>query len=167
MSAFDDPNPCIVFEPKILYRAAEEQVPTGHYKIPLGKADVIQEGTDITLIAWGTQIHVAREVATMVEEEFGISIEVIDMVSILPWDRETICESVSKTGRCIVTHEAPITCGFGAEIVATVTEECFFDLEAPPSRVCGYDTPFPHIHEPLYMPTKWKLVQRIKELMDE
>ena len=74
---------------------------------------------------------------------------------------------MNKTGRCIVSHEAPITCGFGAELVAAISQECFFDLEAPPSRVCGYDTPFPHIHEPIYMPTKWKLIQKIKELMDE
>merc|ERR1711937_459805 len=167
LSAFEDPNPCVIFEPKILYRAAEEQVPTGYYQIPLGQADVLQEGSDLTLVAWGTQVHVIKEVANIVEEEYGISCEVIDLVSVLPWDRETICNSVSKTGRCLVTHEAPITCGFGAELVATVAQECFFDLEAPPSRVCGYDTPFPHIHEPLYMPTKWKLVERIKELMDE
>jgi len=166
LSAFEDDNPCIVFEPKILYRAAEEQVPVGHYKIPLGKADILREGTDMTMLSWGTQVHVAREVAGIMEEELGISIEVIDLVSITPWDRETVCNSVSKTGRCIITHEAPITCGFGAELQATIATECFFDLEAPPARVCGLDTPFPHVHEPFYMPTKWKLIQAVKATMD-
>ena len=109
LSCFEDANPCIVFEPKILYRAAEEQVPTGHFQIPLGKADILTEGEDLTLIAWGTQVHVCREVARLMQEELGLSIEVIDLVSILPWDREAVCNSVSKTGRVIVSHEAPLT----------------------------------------------------------
>jgi len=167
LASFEDPNPCLVFEPKILYRAAEEEVPKGYFVKELGKADIIRQGDDLTMVAWGTQVHVARETAEYVERELGVSVEVIDLVSILPWDKEAVCESVSKTGRCIVTHEAPITSGFGAEVAATISQECFFDLEAPPSRVCGYDTPFPHVQEALYMPTKWKLVQKIKELMEE
>merc|ERR1711931_84559 len=166
LAAFEDPNPCVIFEPKILYRTSSEMVPTEHYKIDLGKAEVLREGSDITIVAWGTQVHVVKETADIAEAELGVSVEVIDLVSVLPWDRETIINSVVKTGRCIVTHEAPITCGFGAEICATVAQECFFDLEAPPSRVAGYDTPFPHVQEPLYLPSKWKLMAEIKNLME-
>jgi len=166
LAAFEDPNPCVIFEPKILYRTSSEMVPTGHYKVELGKAEILREGSDITIIAWGTQVHVVKETADIAEAELGVSVEVIDLVSVLPWDRKTIINSVVKTGRCIVTHEAPITCGFGAEICATVAQECFFDLEAPPSRVAGYDTPFPHVQEPLYLPSKWKLMAEIKNLME-
>merc|ERR1711953_937063 len=166
LASFDDPNPCVVFEPKILYRTSEDMVPEGHYKIELGKAEIVQEGDDITMIAWGTQVHVAKEVAEIAQRDMGVSIEVIDLVSILPWDRDTVSESVSRTGRCIVTHEAPLTCGFGAELCATVAKDCFFDLEAPPSRVAGYDTPFPHILEPLYLPSKWRLLDEITKIMD-
>jgi 2-oxoisovalerate dehydrogenase E1 component beta subunit len=167
LSAFEDPNPTVIFEPKILYRTSEDYVPTGHFKIPFGKAEVLREGDDITICAWGTQVHVVKEAAQIAAEELDVSVEVIDLVSILPWDRETICESVSKTGKCIVTHEAPLTCGFGAEILATIAKECFFDLEAPPSRVAGYDTPFPHVQEQLYLPSKWKIIQEIKSQMEE
>jgi len=167
LSAFEDPNPTVIFEPKILYRTSEDYVPTGHYKIPFGQAEILREGDDITICAWGTQIHVVKEAAQIAAEELDVSVEVIDLVSILPWDRETVCESVSKTGKCIVTHEAPLTCGFGAEILATIAKECFFDLEAPPSRVAGYDTPFPHVQEPLYLPSKWKIIQEIKRQMEE
>jgi len=166
LAACSDPNPCVIFEPKILYRTSSEMVPSEHYKIELGKAEVLREGADITIVAWGTQVHVVKETADIAEAELGVSVEVIDLVSVLPWDRDTIINSVVKTGRCIVTHEAPITCGFGAEICATVAQECFFDLEAPPSRVAGYDTPFPHVQEPLYLPSKWKLLQEIKKLME-
>jgi 2-oxoisovalerate dehydrogenase E1 component beta subunit len=141
-------------------------VPVGHYKLELGKGEIISKGDDITMISWGTQVHVCKEVAEIAQSEMGISIEVIDLVSILPWDRELVVESVSRTGRCIVTHEAPLTCGFGAEIAATVAKECFFDLEAAPSRVTGHDTPFPHIHESLYLPSKWRLIEEITKMMD-
>ncbi len=120
LSCIRDDNPCIFFEPKILYRSASEQVPTGDYELPLGKADVVREGSDVTLIGWGTQVHVLVETAQMAEEKLGVSCQVIDLVSILPWDVDLVCESVAKTGRCVVAHEAPLTNGFGAEIAATV-----------------------------------------------
>merc|ERR1719262_490863 len=163
LSCIRDKNPCIFFEPKILYRSAIEQVPTTDYELPLGKADVLSKGDDVTLIAWGTQVHVMREAAEIARERLGISSEVIDMVSILPWDKETIFNSVKKTGRCIIAHEAPLTNGFGAELSAAIQEECFLSLEAPVQRVCGHDTPFPLIFEPFYLPDKWRVFDAMKK----
>ena len=166
LSCIRDPNPCIFFEPKILYRSAIEQVPTTDYELPLGKADVLSKGDDVTLIAWGTQVHVMREAAEIARERLGISSEVIDMVSILPWDKETIFNSVKKTGRCIIAHEAPLTNGFGAELAAAIQEECFLSLEAPVQRVCGHDTPFPLIFEPFYLPDKWRVFDAVKNVTE-
>ena len=102
------------------YRSATELVPKKDYELPLGKADIVVPGEDVTLIAWGTQLHVMREVAQLAQEKLGVSCEVIDMVSILPWDTETVFESVKKTGRCIIAHEAPLTNGFGAELASSI-----------------------------------------------
>jgi len=164
LACIRDRNPCVFFEPKILYRSAVEQVPTKDYEMPIGVADIIVPGDDVTLIGWGTQVHVLREVAQLAHEKLGISCEVIDLVSILPWDRNTIFNSVIKTGRCIVSHEAPYTGGFGAELSAAIQENCFLNLEAPVQRVCGHDTPFPHIFEPFYLPDKWRCLEAIKKV---
>ncbi|ELK00122.1 2-oxoisovalerate dehydrogenase subunit beta, mitochondrial [Pteropus alecto] len=166
LSCIEDKNPCIFFEPKILYRAAVEQVPVEPYNIPLSQAEVIQEGNDVTLVAWGTQVHVIREVASMAQEKLGVSCEVIDLRTILPWDVDTVCKSVVKTGRLLISHEAPLTGGFASEISSTVQEECFLNLEAPISRVCGYDTPFPHIFEPFYIPDKWKCYDALRKMIN-
>lgn len=166
LSCIEDKNPCIFFEPKILYRAAVEQVPVEPYKIPLSQAEVIQEGSDVTLVAWGTQVHVIREVASMAQEKLGVSCEVIDLRTIVPWDVDTVCKSVVKTGRLLISHEAPLTGGFASEISSTVQEECFLNLEAPISRVCGYDTPFPHIFEPFYIPDKWKCYDALRKMIN-
>ncbi|XP_025829301.1 2-oxoisovalerate dehydrogenase subunit beta, mitochondrial [Agrilus planipennis] len=166
LSCIRDPNPCLVLEPKILYRAAVEEVPSGDYGTLIGKADVVQEGKDVTLIGWGTQFHVLMEVAQLAKEKFGISCEVIDLVSILPWDLDTVCNSVKKTGRVLISHEAPLTSGFGAEIAACIQEECFLHLQAPVARITGFDTPFPHIFEPFYLPTKWRCLEAVKNLID-
>ncbi|XP_057594001.1 2-oxoisovalerate dehydrogenase subunit beta, mitochondrial isoform X1 [Hippopotamus amphibius kiboko] len=120
LSCIEDKNPCIFFEPKILYRAAVEQVPVEPYNIPLSQAEVIQEGSDVTLVAWGTQVHVIREVASMAQEKLGVSCEVIDLRTIIPWDVDTVCKSVIKTGRLLISHEAPLTGGFASEISSTV-----------------------------------------------
>lgn len=151
LSCIRSNDPCLFFEPKILYRIAEEDVPVEDYMIPLGKAEVLQEGTDVTIIAYGMQLRHVR-MAVERAKAAGISCEVIDLRTILPWDQETVLESVKKTRRCIVTHEAPITCGYGAELVSTIQEKAFDYLEAPVKRVCGYDTPFPLVYEPLYLP---------------
>ncbi|EYC33495.1 hypothetical protein Y032_0002g828 [Ancylostoma ceylanicum] len=166
LSCIRDPNPCIFFEPKILYRLAAEDVPTGDYMVPLSQADVVKEGTDVTIVAWATQVHVALEAAQIAKEQLGVNVEVIDLQTILPWDEDTVVKSVEKTGRLIVTHEAPITSGFGAEIAASVQRRCFLHLESPIERVCGFDTPFPHVYEPFYLPTKWRLIDAIKKSMN-
>ncbi|CAF3458071.1 unnamed protein product [Rotaria sp. Silwood1] len=158
LSCIKDDNPCIFFEPKILYRSAKEDVPIKEYTIPLSKAQIIHEGSDVTLVSWGTQVHVLREVAQMAAKE-NISCELIDLRTILPWDVDTICQSVSKTGRLLISHEAPITGGVGAEIAATVSKECFLNLEAPIERVCGYDIhPIPHVDIPLVIFLVFQLI---------
>jgi len=166
LACIRDQNPCIFFEPKILYRSAVEQVPTMDYECPLGQADILLPGSDVTLIGWGTQVHVLKEVAEMAREQLGVSAEVIDLVSILPWDRETIFKSVLKTGRCVLAHEAPYTGGFGAELAASIQENCFLNLEAPVQRVCGHDTPFPHVFEPFYLPDKFRCLEAIKKVIN-
>lgn len=162
LSCIRSNDPCLFFEPKALYRVAEEVVPLEDFTIPLGKAEVLKEGSDITLIAYGLQMRHARMAATMAEE-LGISVEIIDLRTILPWDEETVIASVKKTGKCIVTHEAPLTSGFGAEITSKIQEKCFDFLEAPVRRIAGYDTPFPLVYEPLYLPDRFKLLEAIKE----
>ncbi|XP_057666425.1 2-oxoisovalerate dehydrogenase subunit beta, mitochondrial [Diorhabda carinulata] len=166
LSCIRDPDPCLIFEPKILYRAAVEDVPVADYQLPIGKADIILEGNDVTLIGWGTQVHVLREVAEMAKKQLKVSCEVIDLVSILPWDMETVFKSVKKTKRVLVSHEAPLTGGFGAELAAAIQEECFLHLEAPIQRVTGYDTPFPHVFEPFYIPDKWRCFDCVKKLIN-
>jgi len=165
LSCIRSNDPCMFFEPKILYRIAEEDVPTEDYEIPLGKAEVLREGKDITIVSYGMQLRHVRMAVTMAEEA-GIDCEIIDLRTILPWDRETVINSIKKTGRCIVTHEAPITCGFGAELSSTIQENAFDYLEAPVKRVCGYDTPFPLVFEPLYLPDRRKLFEAIKETVN-
>uniref|UniRef100_A0A8C4WWS8 2-oxoisovalerate dehydrogenase subunit beta, mitochondrial n=1 Tax=Eptatretus burgeri TaxID=7764 RepID=A0A8C4WWS8_EPTBU len=166
LASIRDQNPCIFFEPKILYRSAVEEVPVGPYEIPLSQAEVLQEGSDLTMVAWGTQVHVLREAANMAQERLGISCEVIDLRTLQPWDTETVCTSVAKTGRLLVSHEAPITSGFAAEITSVVQSECFLNLEAPVERVCGFDTPFPYIFEPFYIPDKWRCFDGIRRLIN-
>lgn len=162
LAAIRDPNPTVFFEAKMLYRTAVEDVPEGDYEIPLGKARVAQQGSDITLVGWGQQVRVLELAAREVAERDGISCEVVDLRTLLPWDADTVEASVRKTGRLLVSHEAPVTSGFGAEVVSTITDRCFYSLEAPPARVCGYDTPFPLIFEPLYLPTARRIADAIR-----
>ncbi|XP_073943354.1 branched chain keto acid dehydrogenase E1 subunit beta [Choristoneura fumiferana] len=159
-------DPCIFLEPKILYRSAAEDVPTEDYTLPLGKAQLLREGDAATLIGWGTQIHVLLEVAQMANDNLNMNCDVIDLQSILPWDEETVCNSVKKTGRCLIAHEAPLTSGFGAELAATIQSECFLHLEAPVARVAGWDAPFPHVFEPFYLPDKWRCYSALQQLRD-
>ncbi|AIY65604.1 transketolase C-terminal domain-containing protein [Pseudoalteromonas piratica] len=156
-----DDNPVIFFEPKRLYRASVGDVPEDDFIIPIGKAEVVSEGSDITLLAWGAQMEIIEKAAEMAKQD-GISCEVIDLRSIQPWDVETVAKSVTKTGRLIISHEAPITCGFGAEIAATIQQECFLHLESPISRVCGLDTPYPLALEKEYIPDALKVLSAIK-----
>ncbi|MEM0912531.1 MAG: transketolase C-terminal domain-containing protein [Pseudomonadota bacterium] len=165
ISAIEDDNPVLFMEPKRLYRAATGEVPEASYRLPLGKADVIATGSDVTLVAWGAQVEVVEKAAALAEEK-GVSCEVIDLQSILPWDAETICHSVYKTGRLLINHEAPQTGGFAAEIAATVQRECFLYLESPIVRVAGLDTPYPLVHEKEYMPDELKTFEAIMQCVD-
>ncbi|KAJ8733095.1 hypothetical protein PYW08_001393 [Mythimna loreyi] len=165
LSCIRERDPCLFLEPKILYRSATEEVPVEDYTLPLGKAQVLRQGDAATLIGWGTQVHVLLEVAQMAEEKLGVKCDVIDLQSILPWDEDTVCNSVKKTGRCVIAHEAPLTSGFGAELAATIQEECFLHLEAPVSRVAGWDAPFPHVFEPFYLPDKWRCLQALTDTL--
>lgn len=165
LASIRDDNPVLFMEPKRIYRASVGDVPEEDYELPLGKAEVVKEGSDITLLAWGPQMEVMEKAAARAEKE-GISCEIVDLRSILPWDAETVCASVEKTGRLVVSHEAPQTSGFAAEVAAKVQERCFLYLESPIARVCGLDTPFPLAHEKEYMPDELKVYEAIKRTMN-
>ncbi|OUS24331.1 alpha-ketoacid dehydrogenase subunit beta [Thalassotalea sp. 42_200_T64] len=160
LAAIRDKNPVIFFEPKKLYRASIGEVPEEDYQLPIGKAEVVKSGSDITLLGWGAQMETLEKAADMAEKQ-GVSCEVIDLRSILPWDADTVAESVQKTGRLLINHEAPLTGGFAGEIAATIQDMCFLHLESPISRVCGLDTPFPLSHEKEYMPDELKTFEAI------
>jgi 2-oxoisovalerate dehydrogenase E1 component beta subunit len=162
ISAIRDPDPVLFFEPKRVYRAAKGEVPEGDYEIPLGQAAVTREGSQVTVVAWGAMWHEADRAAREAEAE-GIDCEVLDLRSLQPLDLDTIVASVSKTGRAVVVHEAPRTCGFGAELVALVQERCFLHLEAPVARVTGFDTPFPYSLEAEYLPRAPRILKAIRE----
>ena len=142
ISAIRDPDPVIYFEPKRIYRAFREEVPEDEYTVPIGKAKIIEEGTDLTVISWGATVLQCIEAMDNLPED--LSIELIDMRTIYPIDVDTIVESVNKTGRCVIVHEAPRTCGFGAELATIIQEHCFLSLEAPVQRVTGFDTVMPY-----------------------
>ncbi|MGA1467689.1 MAG: alpha-ketoacid dehydrogenase subunit beta, partial [Phycisphaerales bacterium] len=140
LSAIRDPDPVIFFEPKRIYRAFREEVPEDEYTIPLGQARVVCEGEELTMVSWGASVIQCMQAI----EKSGRSIELIDLRTIYPFDMETVAASVKKTGRAVVVHEAPKTCGFGAEIASRIMEECFLSLEAPVQRVAGFDTIMPY-----------------------
>ncbi|MCL2913984.1 alpha-ketoacid dehydrogenase subunit beta [Shewanella corallii] len=165
LASIRDKNPVVFFEPKRLYRASVGEVPEGDYEIELGKAEVVAQGSDITLLGWGAQMEIIEQAAEMAAKE-NISCEVIDLRSLAPWDVDTVAESVRKTGRLLVNHEAPLTGGFAGEIAATIQQECFLYLEAPIARVCGLDTPYPLCHEKEYMPDALKTFEAIKATMN-
>eukprot|EP01112_Ceratiomyxa_fruticulosa_P009551 TRINITY_DN2499_c0_g1_i5.p1 TRINITY_DN2499_c0_g1~~TRINITY_DN2499_c0_g1_i5.p1 ORF type:complete len:404 (-),score=78.14 TRINITY_DN2499_c0_g1_i5:88-1299(-) len=162
LASIRDPNPVLFFEPKWLYRSAVEEVPIEDYMIPLGKARIVREGEDITVVGWGAQMNVLAQACQRAEEKLGIKCELIDLRTLAPWDVETVENSVKKTGRLLISHEAPKTGGFAAEIASTIQERCFLHLESPIQRVCGYDTPFPLIFEKFYVPDHLKNYEAIK-----
>ncbi|RUO60614.1 alpha-ketoacid dehydrogenase subunit beta [Pseudidiomarina insulisalsae] len=164
LSAIFDPNPVLFMEPKRLYRASTGEVPEEEYTLELGKADVVREGKDLTIVAWGAQVEMAEKAAEKAAED-GIDCEVIDLVSLLPWDIDTVAESVMKTGRLVVTQEAPLTNGFASEVAATIQDKCFLYLESPIARVCGLDTPYPLSHEKEYFVDHLKVYEAIKASM--
>jgi 2-oxoisovalerate dehydrogenase E1 component beta subunit len=161
-SCIRDPDPILFFEPKRIYRAAKGEVPSEAYEVPIGKAKVVREGSAVTIIAWGAMLYEAIEAANQAQQQ-GVSAEIIDLRTLWPIDINTIVESVQKTGKVIVVHEAPKTCGFGAEIVALINEKAFWHLQAPPVRVTGFDTPFPYTLETEYLPLAHRILPAILE----
>lgn len=157
-------DPVIFLEPKRIYRAIKEEVPEDVYEIPIGQAQVAQSGKDLTLIGWGAQHHQNMEAAALAKSE-GISVEVLNLRSLNPLDRDAILCSVQKTKRCVIAHEAPKTLGFGAELAAQIMETCFLYLKAPIRRCCGLDTPFPNTLEKVYLPDAYKVIHAIRETM--
>ncbi len=164
IAAIEDPDPVIFLEPKRLYNGPFDghydrpvtswakhplgEVPDGHFTVPLGTAAVRRAGKELTILAYGTMVYVAEAAAA----ETGIDAEILDLRTLLPLDLEAVVASVSKTGRCVIVHEATLTSGFGAELAALVQERCFYHLEAPIQRVTGWDTPYPHAQEWDYFP---------------
>jgi pyruvate dehydrogenase E1 component beta subunit len=142
LEAIRDPDPVLFCEPDRLYRLGRMEVPDGDYTVPFGKAAVVREGDDITLVAWSAAVELCMRAAEQLAEE-GISASVVDLRTLVPLDVETVVSAVAKTGRCVVVHEAPLSAGFGAEVVATLAKEAFYDLDAPIDRVASYDVPYP------------------------
>ncbi len=151
IAAIRDEDPVLFMEPKKLYRSVKGEVPDGAYTVEIGKANVVRQGKDVTLLAWGAMVPVCLEAATLSAPR-GADCEVIDLRSLVPLDEDRILESVKKTGRVVIVHEAQRTGGFGAELSAIIAEEAIEYLEAPIVRVTGLDTPFPYTLEHVYMP---------------
>jgi 2-oxoisovalerate dehydrogenase E1 component beta subunit len=178
ISAIEDDDPVIFLEPKRLYNGPFDghydkpvmawsqhpasNVPDGYYTVPLGKAAMVREGSDVTLLAYGTMLHVALAAAN----EGGLDAEVVDLRTLVPLDIETIVQSVEKTGRCVIVHEATRTSGYGAELSALVQENCFYHLEAPIERVTGWDTPYPHAFEWQYFPGPARVIEAMRRTME-
>lgn len=147
LSAIASPDPVVFMEPKILYRAAVEHVPTAAYTLPLSKAEIVKPGKDLTIISYGTPLYTCSNAIAKAEEDFGCEVELIDLRTVYPWDRETVVASVNRTGRAVVVHESMVNAGVGAEVAATIQEACFLRLEAPVARVCGWSTHMGLVYE--------------------
>ncbi len=178
ISAIEDDDPVIFFEPKRLYHGPFEgdpeqpatswaahplgEVPAGYYTVPLGRSQVVREGADVTVLCYGTMVHVAQAAARLA----GADAEIVDVRTLAPLDADTITASVRKTGRCVIVHEATRFSGYGAELLATVQEECFYHLEAPVTRVAGWDTPYPHAFEWDYFPGPRRVAAAIENVLE-
>jgi pyruvate dehydrogenase E1 component beta subunit len=165
-AAIQDPDPVVYYEPKALYRLFREDVPEQIETLPIGRAQVVKEGKDITLISYGATMRATLEAAEMLEEEDGVKAEVVDLLSITPLDTQTIIESTRKTGRAVVIHEGPRTCGLGAEVIARINEHVLLYLEAPIIRVTGYDVPIPYFaREMAYLPDADKVLNAARQTL--
>jgi 2-oxoisovalerate dehydrogenase E1 component beta subunit len=162
LAAIRDDDPVLFFEPKRVYRAVKMEVPEGDYTVEIGKAKVVREGEGVTVIAWGAMLYEALSAAEKAAGE-GVDAEVIDLRTLWPLDIDTIVESVKKTGRVVIVHEAPKSCGFGAELISQISEKAFLHLEAPPVRVTGWDTPFPYSLENEYLPLEHRITPALLE----
>jgi len=177
-AAIEDDDPVLFLEPKRLYNGPFDgdpnkpavpwsthprgEVPDGHYTVPIGQAAIVREGADVSIISYGTMVHVVEAAARAA----GVDAEIIDVRSIVPLDVETLVRSVEKTGRCLIAHEATRFAGFGAELMATIQERCFWHLETPIERVCGWDTPYPHAFEWEYFPGPQRVAAALKRVME-
>jgi pyruvate dehydrogenase E1 component beta subunit len=162
LASIRDPDPVLFFEPKRIYRAAKGDVPEGDFTVPLGKAKVVRQGRHVSIIVWGAMLYEALDAANQAASQ-GVECEVVDLRTLWPLDIDTVIESVKRTGRAVVVHEAPKSCGLGAEIIALVNEKAFLHLEAPPVRVTGFDTPFPYTLENEYLPLSHRILPAILE----
>jgi pyruvate dehydrogenase E1 component beta subunit len=165
LAAMRQNDPVLFMEPKRIYRASRGEVPDGDYTLELGKAGIVREGEQCTLLAWSGMVSIADEAAKKAEAA-GISVEVIDLRTLMPFDIDAILASVHKTGRCVIVHEAPRTCGFGAELIASIQERAIEYLEAPILRVTGFDTPFPYTLEHEYMPNADRVLKAIRQTLE-
>ncbi|MEM7246095.1 MAG: alpha-ketoacid dehydrogenase subunit beta [Acidobacteriota bacterium] len=163
-AAIADPDPVLFFEPKRIYRAAKGEVAEESYEVPLGKAAIARAGSDVTILAWGAALHDCMTAADELAAA-GTSCELVDLRTLVPLDVDTIVQSVKKTGRCVIVHEAPKTAGFGGELAATVQEHALSWLSAPILRVTGYDTPFPHALEMEYLPSPARIRAGVESVM--
>ena len=164
LSALRGKDPVIFLEPKRVYRAAKGEVPEGEHLVPLDTAGILREGEDCTVVSYGAMIYECLDAAEKAAD-LGIDCEVIDLRTIWPADYETVIKSVQKTGRLVVVHEAPKTCGIGGELVSLIIEKAFYHLEAPPIRVTGFDTPFPYSLESEYLPLSHRIVPAIQKTL--
>jgi pyruvate dehydrogenase E1 component beta subunit len=161
-AAIRDPDPVVVLEPKLVYRTARGQVPDGDYVVPLGRARLAREGSDVTLVAYGAMVGVCERAA----DELDASLEVVDLRSLRPLDERSVLESVAKTGRVVIVQEAPRTAGFGAEIAALVAEKALLDLRAPVLRVTGFDVPYPYWQlEDAYLPSVPRIADAVRRVL--
>jgi 2-oxoisovalerate dehydrogenase E1 component beta subunit len=165
LAAMRQDDPVIFMEPKRMYRAAKGDVPEGDYTVELGKAKVLKEGKDVTLIAYGSMVHTALEAVAKAEAE-GIDVELIDLRSLVPLDLDTIIASVEKTGRVVIVQEAPRSTGFAAELIALINEKALLSLEAPVVRVTGWDTPFPYTLDLEYLPSADRVLQGMRKTLN-
>jgi pyruvate dehydrogenase E1 component beta subunit len=164
LSAIRDPDPVIFFEPKRVYRSFREEVPEEDYTIPIGEAKIVSDGDDLTVVTWGASVFECLEAIDNLPDD--VSVELIDLRTVDPIDIDCICQSVEKTGRCVIVHEAPRTAGLGAEISALVQEKCFLHLEAPVQRVTGFDTIMPYYKLELeYLPDAERIGKGITECL--
>jgi len=166
ISAIRDPDPVIFYEPKALYRAFREEVPEGEETMPIGVPVVARSGADVTVIAYGAMLHRVLEAAEELSQTDAIDAEVVDLLTISPLDEELLCESVRKTGRAVVVHEAPKSFGPGAEIVSRLMERAFYYLKAPIERVTGYDVVIPYFQrEAGYLPDKERIIEAVRRTL--
>jgi pyruvate dehydrogenase E1 component beta subunit len=166
ISSMRDDNPVVFMEPKRIYRAARGDVPEGEYTVEIGKAKVVRSGSDATVIAYGAMVQTVLDAVSEAEEEDNIGCEVIDLRTLMPFDIATVLESVRKTGRVVIVHEAPKTCGVGAELAASIGEKALLSLQAPILRVTGFDTPFPYTYENEYLPNKGRIRQALVQVVN-